>query len=108
APDRACDGHREAGNAGSRRGPEVELRTLGNAEVVVDEDRQERKGEAETEDGHELGEPQRDQVPPPINTSRAQWRGYCRPRIGAQCSSSTMRSDEIGSRSTTACGLRLR
>jgi hypothetical protein len=43
-------------------------------EVVRDEDRQEREGEAEAEDRGELGKPERRQVAPPVDTSRVDRR----------------------------------
>ncbi len=82
-PDRTRDRHRQARNASGCRGPEVEVAAGCNAEVLRDEDGQEWKREAETEDGRELREPQRDEVSSPVDSSRAQ-RWICTSRISAQ------------------------
>jgi len=41
-----------------------------HAQVFVQKDREEGEGEAETEDGGELGEPQRGEVAPPVDRRR--------------------------------------
>src|SRR6266849_3685689 len=71
SPEGAGNRHRQPGHAAGGGRPEVEVMSLRHAEVLRDEDRKEWKSEAETEDGGELGEPQRDQVSPPID--RVRW-----------------------------------
>src|SRR5438270_9931233 len=81
-----------------------------HAEVFVQEDREKREREAEPEDRHELGEPQRGEVAAPVHSTRVDRRRRLA-RVGRQRYEpriSTIRSDVIGRRSTTASGLRLR
>src|SRR5258707_406492 len=70
-PDGAGNRHRQPGHAARGRRPEVEVMSLRHAEVPRDGDRKGWESEAETEDGGELGEPQRGQVSPPID--RVRW-----------------------------------